>query len=246
MTNDCKTCPVSTGTHKPAEAMHQIAEPAATPWKDHRTAALVNDLRDCAKTYGNTQQLRERIANIVAPLCDQLKAAELAAVQQGVQPYAVLVFERGEEGPFDRKPVKPDSVQHLHAKRDPHYDYIELYTHPTQQGLDAGNTDADRLIGRLLSSDPDFEDCTAAANLIRELTENGPDGFATWKDAAVAERALRTGMQHAIRALPRVTYGYKSDGESRYLSSYESSEGQFLRHADVMAAIAAQAKQGGA
>ena len=29
MTNDCKTCPVSTGTHKPTEAMHQIAEPDA-------------------------------------------------------------------------------------------------------------------------------------------------------------------------------------------------------------------------
>ncbi|QXW17465.1 hypothetical protein KXJ72_11500 [Comamonas aquatica] len=27
MTNDCKTCPVSTGTHKPAEAVHQIDEP---------------------------------------------------------------------------------------------------------------------------------------------------------------------------------------------------------------------------
>jgi hypothetical protein len=27
MTNDCKTCPVSTGTHKPAEAAHQIEEP---------------------------------------------------------------------------------------------------------------------------------------------------------------------------------------------------------------------------
>lgn len=63
--------------------------------------------------------------------------AQAAVVQQGVQPYAVLVFERGEEGPFERKPVKPGSVQHLHAKRDPHYDYVELYTHPTQQGLDA-------------------------------------------------------------------------------------------------------------
>lgn len=29
MTNDCKTCPVSTGTHKPAEAVHQIDEPQA-------------------------------------------------------------------------------------------------------------------------------------------------------------------------------------------------------------------------
>lgn len=120
---------------------------------------------------------------------------------------------------------------------------VDGITHPTKQGLDAGNTDADRLIGRLLSSDPDFEDCTAAANLIRELTQNGPDGFATWKDAAVAERVLRVGMQHAIRSLSRVTYGYKSDGEGRYLTSYESSEGQFLRHADVMAALAVQVKQ---
>lgn len=29
MTHDCKTCPVSTGTHKPAEALHQIDEPLA-------------------------------------------------------------------------------------------------------------------------------------------------------------------------------------------------------------------------
>lgn len=60
--------------------------------------------------------------------------AQLAAAQQASEPYAVLVFEIGEEGPFDRKPVKPCSVQHLHAKRDPHYDYMELYTHPTKQG----------------------------------------------------------------------------------------------------------------
>lgn len=63
----------------------QIAE----PWKDHRTAALVNDLRDCAKAYASTEQLRERIATIVAPLCDQLKAAERAqraAAPQAVQP----------------------------------------------------------------------------------------------------------------------------------------------------------------
>ena len=59
---------------------------AVEPWKDHRTAALVNDLRDCAKTYGNTQQLRERIATIVAPLCAQLKTAELAAAKQGEKP----------------------------------------------------------------------------------------------------------------------------------------------------------------
>lgn len=48
----------------------------AAPWKDHQTARLVNDLRDCAKTYHSAGQLRERIAFIVAPLCDQLKAAQ--------------------------------------------------------------------------------------------------------------------------------------------------------------------------
>ncbi|MDH1900868.1 hypothetical protein N5D67_00900 [Comamonas aquatica] len=41
MTNDCKTCPVSTGTHKPAEAVHQIDEPQAdalrlAAWLLHR------------------------------------------------------------------------------------------------------------------------------------------------------------------------------------------------------------------
>lgn len=45
-------------------------------WKDHHTAQLVNALRDCVVTYGQTQQLRERIAAIVAPLCYQLKAQQ--------------------------------------------------------------------------------------------------------------------------------------------------------------------------
>lgn len=67
------------------KCLNQIAEPAVVaPWKDHRTAALVNDLRECAKTYANTEQLRERIATIVAPLCDQLKAAEHAATSQAL------------------------------------------------------------------------------------------------------------------------------------------------------------------
>lgn len=45
-------------------------------WKDHQTAQLVNELRDCAAQFGQTQQLRERIATIVAPLCSQLKDAQ--------------------------------------------------------------------------------------------------------------------------------------------------------------------------
>lgn len=65
---------------------------------------------------------------------------------------------------------------------------------------DTGHEAADQLIRRLTSSDPDFDDCTDAAALIRRLVLEeikGPDGHRTWKDAAVAERALRAASQPA-------------------------------------------------
>ena len=54
-----------------------------------------------------------------------------------------------------------------------------------------GNPEADRIIGRLASSDPDFDDCADAVALIHKLVAEikGPDGFDTWKDAAIADRA---------------------------------------------------------
>jgi hypothetical protein len=60
---------------------------------------------------------------------------------------------------------------------------------PQEQRL-TGNNEADRIINRLLSSDPDFQDCADAAAMIqREI--KGPDSFATWREAAVHERMLR-------------------------------------------------------
>jgi hypothetical protein len=58
---------------------------------------------------------------------------------------------------------------------------------------DTGNPEADRVISRLMSSDPEFQDCSDAALLIRKLVveHKGPEGFATWKDAAIHERMLR-------------------------------------------------------
>lgn len=49
MTNDCKTCPVSTGTHKPAEAVHQIDEPKLS------IEAVLSDLREshARTTFGH-------------------------------------------------------------------------------------------------------------------------------------------------------------------------------------------------
>jgi hypothetical protein len=63
-----------------------------------------------------------------------------------------------------------------------------------QAAGDTGNAEADRVLDRLASSDPDFDDCTAAAVLIRKLVveHKGPEGFATWKDAAIAERLKRS------------------------------------------------------
>ena len=68
---------------------------------------------------------------------------------------------------------------------------------PRDIPADTGHAEADRLIGRLASSDPDFNDCTDAAVLIRQLVveHKGPDHFATWKDAAVDERAKRVALQ---------------------------------------------------
>ena len=68
---------------------------------------------------------------------------------------------------------------------------------------DTGNPEADRLIGRLTSADPDFNDCTDAAVFIRRIVaeHRGPDGFATWKDAALAERMRRVQSKPSTETL---------------------------------------------
>lgn len=75
-------------------------------------------------------------------------------------------------------------------------------TPPAEQPTpNTGHAEADRLIGRLMSSDPDFEDCWHAAALIqREI--KGPDGFGTWREAAIAERLARVNQQAAPKAAP--------------------------------------------
>lgn len=63
---------------------------------------------------------------------------------------------------------------------------------------DTGRADVDAMIGRLTSADPDFNDCADAAALLRRLVMeeiSGPKGYATWRDAAVAERVKRVAMK---------------------------------------------------
>ena len=50
--------------------------PSMQPWKDHLTAQLVGDLTEVARKYHGAQQLRERIAGLVRPLCDRVKDLE--------------------------------------------------------------------------------------------------------------------------------------------------------------------------
>ena len=61
---------------------------------------------------------------------------------------------------------------------------------PTER---TGNVEVDTVLDRLNSSDPDFDDCAAAAALIYklEIAHRGPAGFATWKEAAMHERMQR-------------------------------------------------------
>lgn len=57
------------------QAAAMLAADGKPKWKDDDTAKLVNDLRDIAIQFHDTQQLRERIAHIIRPLA-HLRAAD--------------------------------------------------------------------------------------------------------------------------------------------------------------------------
>ena len=58
--------------------------PAVPAWKDHDTAKLVNDLRDVAIEFHDSQQLRERIAQIVRPVATLMAQAPAVPVAEDV------------------------------------------------------------------------------------------------------------------------------------------------------------------
>lgn len=83
MTNDCKTCPVSTGTHKPAEAVHQIAEPAAPVVKPIKDA--IDALVMAAFTEGGCSEHRMSEARIQTELRKKELRTLIAATQPAAQ-----------------------------------------------------------------------------------------------------------------------------------------------------------------
>ena len=83
MTNDCKTCPVSTGTHKPAEAVHQIDEPQADALLELAAYRFTVENRE-ARIAELESQLDAIGAGGVEPL--RKPAAAPPAVQAAVPP----------------------------------------------------------------------------------------------------------------------------------------------------------------
>lgn len=53
------------------------------PWKDHMTAELVGKLTDVARQFHGTQQLRERIAGLVRPVCERIKQLDGDRMPEG-------------------------------------------------------------------------------------------------------------------------------------------------------------------
>ena len=106
---------------------------------------------------------------------------------------------------------------------------LVLWWHPEQPAT--GHDEADRIVARLLSSDPDFNDCNDAAALIqREI--KGPDGFATWRDAAIAERIKRVAAeQPAVQGEP-VAWSVldKRTGKHWYTNESKSTAQYYANH----------------
>jgi hypothetical protein len=134
--------------------------------------------------------------------CEVLdRAASPQPVEQTAEPVAWFYYEEDE---FIRMYDSEEKALAACEKFGGHWQAV--YTKPvaqpveqTAQSTDTGNAEADRIINRLSSSDPDFDDCVDAAAFIRKLvTEHkGPDGLATWKDAAIAERMHRIKVELA-------------------------------------------------
>ncbi|WP_234686419.1 hypothetical protein [Comamonas aquatica] len=90
MTNDCKTCPVSTGTHKPAEAVHQIDEPQAEALLELAAYRFTVENRE-ARIAELESQLEAIGAGGVEPL--RKPAAAPQAVQAAGRVYLVATGE---------------------------------------------------------------------------------------------------------------------------------------------------------
>ncbi len=88
MTNDCKTCPVSTGTHKPAEAVHvQIDEPQDEAMRladecDESATHWVHEIDTRLKAAKMLRAQHARIEDIEAQHREELRAYEITVANR--------------------------------------------------------------------------------------------------------------------------------------------------------------------
>jgi len=121
MTNDCKTCPVSTGTHKPAEAVHQIDEPQAEALR------LADDCEESATHWVHEIDTRAKAAKMlraqharIAELESQLEAIGAGGVEPlrkptpAAQAVQAAVPEAIEQMAVDRYKVVPSHESMFH------------------------------------------------------------------------------------------------------------------------------------
>ena len=156
MTHDCKTCPVSTGTHQPAEALHQIAEPDAGSTKvlidfdqvgtagpfavvDGRVLLPAETMLDLARMLNPTsdalaaapQAVQAAVSVVNEDLQDLVSKAMRRAWQLG-QTY----WQQADSDYFSQQNKSDDTQAKFNALIEETRAAIAA-THPTQQGLDA-------------------------------------------------------------------------------------------------------------
>ena len=97
-TTPCQACAVQQGTHKPAEALHQIAEPAAPVGKPIEDA--IDALVMAAFTEGGCSEHRMTEARIQTELRKKELRTLIAATQpaaQGMDAIRALIAQHGKE-----------------------------------------------------------------------------------------------------------------------------------------------------
>jgi hypothetical protein len=127
MTNDCKTCPVSTGTHKPAEAVHQIDEPQADALLELAAYRFTVENREAR--IAELEKENSYLNNACAELESQLEAIGAGGVEPLRKGFVRLtdVLARLEQG------FGANSAPVTTIKR--HFE-MQAATHHTQQGLE--------------------------------------------------------------------------------------------------------------
>lgn len=141
--NQGRTCPVRMGTHKPAEAVHQIAEPQ--PDAQALAECLQKDVWQA--TPLRLSKVVELSAETLIAQRDRITEleAQLAAAQQAVQamPFDDAAFQAAIDMLHSAR-VELDLLREaLNVPVEPHQSLFERVldaakaTHPTQQGLDA-------------------------------------------------------------------------------------------------------------